>query len=601
MKKKIYVILTIIISLFMFSSRVEAINITVECEPGTDWFTYNISEYAVFTKEDGSTRMFGLRDDLLYYTAYYIPDYDCWLKNGYGLNSGCADSIRDFDKKPTDIFTKGICPKSLYIKPWSGSILGVGEGDGIIGENSALVGSLFSGTSYDTIADYLFVPSGAGKTKKTVSIDKTEYVVYTFKDGDGNQKILMEGYVGTGNNTGAFAYVGPNIWAFVGNDIIIYQLYSYTDHGPDFWKVHEIDETRMIFSRADINGESWFTKVNVCTNLTAEQCKQQHGYKVLLDSKDSNGNMKKLVSEWFEENKEFINEDTNIFGIIENNNLNDTCKEINSKLAEGKSFSFKSDYNASSLVTDLEKAYNSLSESYKNRFSYKDYTTGKKTEIDDSVVTKAYKDIFQSGTLLGISYGDGEQFHVNHSYLISALQRDLKEQLGKFIYGENENDIPSVNVFNVEDYLNDYTLLYFTTISHLDSNNLLFGLNTEQARTIERLRKNFENLVKIEELDIYPIVDCKGLLGQDLIDKINDYLDIIKIAVPIIVIGFGTFDFTKAIFGGEEDMKKAQQAFLKRIAIALIIFITPTIVNLLLKVANTVWPIISPSSCGIFE
>lgn len=46
-------------------------------------------------------------------------------------------------------------------------------------------------------------------------------------------------------------------------------------------------------------------------------------------------------------------------------------------------------------------------------------------------------------------------------------------------------------------------------------------------------------------------------------------------------------------------MKKAQKQFIKRIAIAILIFFVPTILNLLLTLANKVWPIIVPSTCGI--
>ena len=84
-------------------------------------------------------------------------------------------------------------------------------------------------------------------------------------------------------------------------------------------------------------------------------------------------------------------------------------------------------------------------------------------------------------------------------------------------------------------------------------------------------------------------------------DKINSYLDIVKIVIPIILIGFGIFDFAKAVFAGtEENMKKAQQDFIKRLGIAILIFFVPTIVNIILNIANKVWGIISPDTCGLF-
>ena len=98
------------------------------------------------------------------------------------------------------------------------------------------------------------------------------------------------------------------------------------------------------------------------------------------------------------------------------------------------------------------------------------------------------------------------------------------------------------------------------------------------------------------------MVDCKSLLGEGLINKINSYVNIVKIAIPIILIGFGVADFSKAVFAGDdEQMKSSQKKFIKRIGIAVVIFLVPTFINLLLGLANKVWTTISPDSCGIFE
>ena len=86
-----------------------------------------------------------------------------------------------------------------------------------------------------------------------------------------------------------------------------------------------------------------------------------------------------------------------------------------------------------------------------------------------------------------------------------------------------------------------------------------------------------------------------------MIDKIKSYTNIIKIVVPIILLGFGIVDFAKAVFSGsDDDMKKSQKNFIKRLGIAILIFFVPTIIDLLLAVANKVWGIISPDSCGLF-
>ena len=268
---------------------------------------------------------------------------------------------------------------------------------------------------------------------------------------------------------------------------------------------------------------------------------------------------------------------------------------------EGKRFKFADNYDSGNLIDDLEDAYKSLLESYEKGFSFKDYTNiSGTTSVDDSMLTKVYQEIFKTTKLSDVAYGNSYTFSLNYQHLQTALQSDVKKILEEFVYGD-KNDVPEINIINITDYLRNYTKLYYTTVSYLDANILLFGLDTDEAERVSVLRTDFEKLVKLYDLDIFPAVDCKGILGQNLIDKINSYLDIIKIIVPILLIGYGVFDFTKAIFLGEDDMTKAKKAFIKRIFISIIIFVTPSIVNLLLNLANSVWPIISPNTCGIFE
>ena len=98
------------------------------------------------------------------------------------------------------------------------------------------------------------------------------------------------------------------------------------------------------------------------------------------------------------------------------------------------------------------------------------------------------------------------------------------------------------------------------------------------------------------------VISCDDLFSDNLRNKIGSYLNIVKIAVPIILIGFGIIDFTKAIFAGDEDkMKKAQKDFIVRLGIAVLFFLVPTMVDLLLGLANKVWYFIEPGSCGIFD
>lgn len=93
---------------------------------------------------------------------------------------------------------------------------------------------------------------------------------------------------------------------------------------------------------------------------------------------------------------------------------------------------------------------------------------------------------------------------------------------------------------------------------------------------------------------------CEDILGEELVEKLQEIVNIIRIMVPILLIVFGTLDFGKAIFSGDEnEMKKAQSRFIKRLIIAIGFFIIPSILQLLLNIGAKVWNIEDPSFCGI--
>ncbi len=86
------------------------------------------------------------------------------------------------------------------------------------------------------------------------------------------------------------------------------------------------------------------------------------------------------------------------------------------------------------------------------------------------------------------------------------------------------------------------------------------------------------------------IYNCEDLFGKKTIEEINKIMGIIKIIVPILLIVFGITDFFRATFSSkEEDMKKDRDRFIKRIIAAIVVFLVPTFVSLVLTLANSVW------------
>lgn len=98
------------------------------------------------------------------------------------------------------------------------------------------------------------------------------------------------------------------------------------------------------------------------------------------------------------------------------------------------------------------------------------------------------------------------------------------------------------------------------------------------------------------------ISSCEDLFkdADDLLDLIKSGITIVKIAIPLILIVMGTMDFAQAIFASNEDgIKKAQGKFTKRVIIAVVIFLIPSILKALLSIAHSIWPVVDATLCGI--
>ena len=97
--------------------------------------------------------------------------------------------------------------------------------------------------------------------------------------------------------------------------------------------------------------------------------------------------------------------------------------------------------------------------------------------------------------------------------------------------------------------------------------------------------------------------DCDVIFGSpsdpdSLRSFINEILKYPKILVPVIVIGLGILDIAKAVIASKEDeMRKAQSTFIKRVFIGVALFFVPTIVNILMHFADVVFG--GANSCGL--
>jgi len=79
--------------------------------------------------------------------------------------------------------------------------------------------------------------------------------------------------------------------------------------------------------------------------------------------------------------------------------------------------------------------------------------------------------------------------------------------------------------------------------------------------------------------------ECNGLLTQGAYQILQDILNVIRIAVPILLIVLGSVDMGTAVVSDDKDsMKKAGSKLVKRCIAAVAIFFIPLIVNLLVGI-----------------
>lgn len=127
-----------------------------------------------------------------------------------------------------------------------------------------------------------------------------------------------------------------------------------------------------------------------------------------------------------------------------------------------------------------------------------------------------------------------------------------------------------------------------------DEFNDIFAISLEEAPQYEFNQEEISG----EDVD----VNCNELFGEkgsggirDMVDEILEYP---RVIVPILIIVFGSIDFAKAVIAGkEEDMKKAQRTFIKRLIIGVAFFFIPLIIDLLMDMADMVWEGLGYTTC----
>ncbi len=207
--------------------------------------------------------------------------------------------------------------------------------------------------------------------------------------------------------------------------------------------------------------------------------------------------------------------------------------------------------------------------------------------------------IHPAGDVSGIVANENEKitgqediiYFYNKGSNFASFEREIIEK-----YNSNGKKCPSIK-FCRDQNKNGYAIWY-TELDKCDSK--IYSGNAEQTVDEDGMNSGIDyghggDSGKIDEGS--DVETCGDLFGDELLDKINSYFGVIKLIVPILLIGFGIFDFSKAVFENEEGMKKARQKFIMRIVAAILFFLLPVFIKFILSLANNVWSFINPDTC----
>lgn len=84
-------------------------------------------------------------------------------------------------------------------------------------------------------------------------------------------------------------------------------------------------------------------------------------------------------------------------------------------------------------------------------------------------------------------------------------------------------------------------------------------------------------------------VSCDGIIGEELLDFINKIFRWIRILAPIVVILLSSVEFAGALLQDDRDaLKKASSKFIKRLIIAVALFLVPLVLEFILNAFNEI-------------
>lgn len=685
MKKKVVLLLTLIVSLFIYSGRVEAIVMWMQCtedDTGTievikasdmdDFVHYNtfavINEYdsststkhVLYTGGSSSKNGTGVQNNFFKYLGptFLVPvggsnaaeikysQNACWYPNSSTEIGVCKESGISFINA-TEAFNSHQCPEKIA----QNTVVKGGNSGGIEGDYAVLAGTKkandrnveeLNGSQFvlykismgvDNIDAWIMEAyDSSGVYGYTLIIPTSFFEKFLKIDVDSSSNILIPDIVNS-----ILLIEGEAADGFLeGDSDILDDEYDYsvevdwTQH-TQLIRLHKLGRDYFKLSLSSDNLDSPV----LLANISADPIFYVEEAHVFDFSEKKKWN---LVSEWYDSFAEggFTKQAVLISKFNDDGEYGELIKnatKVNDSLASGKNYNldvnnlpknfFQDSINKlNSAYSDLNKLLEDSIFPYYRRVNSSDLgedtinncivdTTQNKESAFDSLID------YVSCNTFGYLFTDiaGQSFKSPASTWDMTSNKNVMKK-GVVAIGNNTKIVESVfaSVVNEQlnmlidsgdiDFLNyknnarNYLILFSRYASYLKQNYSDY-LTEQQVENLDNIVNKYLKLAR-DKYGIEIVLDCGTLLGEDFINKLEKYINIIKIAIPIILIGFGILDFTKAIFAADDaKMKEAQKKFLMRIVIAILFFLLPIFLRLLLSIANKAWEFITPNSCNI--
>lgn len=217
---------------------------------------------------------------------------------------------------------------------------------------------------------------------------------------------------------------------------------------------------------------------------------------------------------------------------------------------------------------------------------------GEKLDNDKETILNWYSNFTDSkvtGITLNAMYNGSAEANKNPScpeYLIVRTKNNFKSY-GAFATN-NENE--AKKFVNASNQNGEYKAWY-----------LKFKNSNGTKITDEQYYSGFVTTETIIDKDA--TLTCTELFGDknkpdSIAYLVDSALKYVRIIVPILVILLGSLDLAKAVIASKEDeMKKAQTTFIKRIILGVVVFFVPVLVDIIMQFSDIVWEGLGYSVC----